>query len=594
MKKVARIGGIERDMNSISYAKRTQYKPIDIFFRGIVDVKSKTRKVVLIDAFQVLNDRYLGRMSVVNYFAIAENSVRINELNIIALEELKNYDLVMRQSFLIPDNLTYCLPISTRFLENEKDFAILVDTLRDNKYKKTNLVLSFFGNALIKLDPEGRKRYMYLRRMGFKTSLAGFNEDYNSLEIFAELTFDYLRLEAQYFEANQKKKAVLQMLVKFCSANKIGLIMEGVDSPAQLARFKREGVKLVTGRAVSKLSRWVTNEFLGTTEPKGEKLDAYLKKLQKDIEAKDKEVLAELEALRKASLERQKEQDGEGVMPASPRPELAKSPYQVRLEQQRQRARKIVLDDLEEQEREEEEIAAQSEAAAFKQEYEGDVQSALALSYAYENKGQGNAPKKGNQLSYRKDEEGNVYVNGEDSGVAAPHRPADENGNVTPAKRKRKKGVRADYDKEAKLLDEYKGSSIFGNLGPDTGMKGFGVTLHVTSDEDEQELVGHYNELGQWVDDEGNVYNGYFDADGNWVEYEQFDARREGHYNENAQWVDAEGNIYDGYFDEQGRWIDYSYSDANGEIVDNGYFDDKIGKWVPFGYFDEQGNYHKF
>lgn len=37
--------------------------------------------------------------------------------------------------------------------------------------------------------------------------------------------------------------------------------MEGVDTPGQLARFKRDGVKLMTGRAVSKLSRWVTNEF---------------------------------------------------------------------------------------------------------------------------------------------------------------------------------------------------------------------------------------------------------------------------------------------------------------------------------------------
>lgn len=583
-------------MNSTTYAKRTQYKPIDIFFRGVVDAKSKAKKVVLIDAFQVLNDRYLGRMSVVNYFAIAENSVRINELNIIALEELKNYDLVMRQSFLIPDNLTYCLPVSTRFLENEKDFAILVDTLKDNKYKKSNLVLSFFANSLIKLDSEGRKRYLYLRRMGFKTSLAGFNEDYNSIEIFAELTFDYLRVEAQYFEATPKKKAVLQMLVKFCNASKIGLIMEGVDSPAQLARFKRDGVKYVTGRAVSKLSRWVTNEFLGLQDPKGDKLEAYLAKLQKDLDAKDKEVLKELEELRQASLEKQRAEGGEGVMPASPRPELAKSPYQVRLEQQRQRASKIVLDDIEEQEREEEEMEAESEASAFKQEYEGDVQSALALSYAYENKGEGNAPKKDKQLTYRKDEqEQSDVASSEDTGVSAPFRPADEDGNSDPAKsRRRKKGIRADYDKEAKLLDEFKGGNLFGGLGTDAGMKGFGVTLHVTAEEDEPEIVGHYNELGQWVDEDGNVYNGYFDADGNWVEYERFDANKEGHYNENGQWVDADGTIYDGYFDEEGRWIDYTYSDANGEIVDNGYFDDKIGKWVPFGYFDEQGNYHKF
>ena len=95
------------------------------------------------------------------------------------------------------------------------------------------------------------------------------------------------------------------------------------------------------------------------------------------------------------------------------------------------------------------------------------------------------------------------------------------------------------------------------------------------------------------MDEDGNTYNGYFDVEGNWVEYEMYDRRHEGYYNDKAQWVDADGTVYDGYFDEEGRWIDYTYTDANGETVDNGYFDDRIGKWVPFGYFDEDGTYHK-
>lgn len=67
------------------------------------------------------------------------------------------------------------------------------------------------------------------------------------------------------------------MLVSFCKANKIGFVMEGVDTPSQYSRYKREGVKLMTGRGVSKLSRWVTNEMLGQKEPEGEKREQYLK-----------------------------------------------------------------------------------------------------------------------------------------------------------------------------------------------------------------------------------------------------------------------------------------------------------------------------
>ena len=67
--------------------------------------------MVFVDAFQIMNDRYLGRMSVCNYFYIAESSVRINELNVIAFEELRNYDLVMRENFLIPDGGIFIIEV---------------------------------------------------------------------------------------------------------------------------------------------------------------------------------------------------------------------------------------------------------------------------------------------------------------------------------------------------------------------------------------------------------------------------------------------------------------------------------------------------
>lgn len=602
-------------MNSTTYAKRTLYKPIDFFFRGVVDVKGKSKKVAFVDAFQVLNDRYLGRMSVCNYFYIAENSVRINELNVIALEELRNYDLVMRENFFIPESLVYSLPISVRFLENDKDFDILISTLKDNKYKKSNLILTFFASTLSRLDGEGKARYNRLRRMGFKICVSAFGEEYNSLDIFGDLNFDYLRCESQYFDASDKKKRVLAMLVKFCSANKIQLVMEGVDTPAQSARFKREGVKLLTGRAVSKLSRWVTNEFLFLKSPEGEKKDAYMVRLQKALKEKHKEEIEELAALRKAAIERAQTEDSGKVMPSAPRPELAKSPYQVRLEQQKLNAVKATEERIEKMESQARLIHQQIEdperenkliKEMSRMRYQGDVQSALALSFASEKKSELGVDKTSQKYYDKKREESSVQndaanqnnkeniVSQDENSVGAPVRPVAPKGDNKPKPRK-KKSIKADFGSEEKLFNEYKNDSMFGGLGIDTGMKGFGVTMHIENrEEGEPDLVGQYNEKGQWVDEDGNVFNGYFDIEGNWVEYERFDSSREGHYNENAQWVDPDGNVYDGYFDEEGRWIDYTYTDTNGEIVDNGYFDEKIGKWVPFGFFAGDGTYHKF
>ncbi len=592
-------------MNSTAYAKRTLYKPIDFFFRGVADSSTKNKKVVFVDAFQIMNDRYLGRMSVCNYFYIAESSVRINELNVIAFEELRNYNLVMRENFLIPD-VTYCLAVSTRFLDNDKDFDILLTLLKDYGYKKNNLIISFFVSSLVCLDEKGRARYNRLRKAGYKICASAYGEDYNSLDVFGEFNFDYLRCEAQYFDATPNKKKVLAMLVNFCKANKIGFIMEGVDAPGQYARYKREGVKLMTGRAVSKLSRWVTNEFLGVKAPTGKDKDAYLKKLQKDLDAKKKAEDAELDALRRAAIEKAQAEDGSKVMPSAPRPELAKSPYQIRLEQQKLNAKKAAEERLEAQARlinqKSEDTSEQDKrliTEMSRMRYEGDVQSALALSFASQKKSELGIDRKFEEVEKveskpkkEKAEKQEIVVDEQENSVAAPVRPETPSGFATSKKPKK---IKANFEGEKKLFDEYKNDSMFGGLGMGTGMKGFGVTMHIQSkSEDEPDLVGKYNDNGQWVDEDGNVFNGYFDVDGNWVEYEQFDVSKEGHYNDNAQWVDKDGNVYDGYFDEEGRWIDYTYTDQNGEIVDNGYFDDSIGKWVPFGYFAGDGTYHKF
>ena len=145
-----------------------------------------------------------------------------------------------------------------------------------------------------------------------------------------------------------------------------------------------------------------------------------------------------------------------------------------------------------------------------------------------------------------------------------------------------------------KLEGEYGRKSSLDQLGMSGAMGGFGVTLTFGDKESGESMTGHYNDAGQWIDEDGYVYNGYFDENGDWKEYEAFSSAEEGTYNDKGQWVDKDGKVYDGYFDDEGRWIDYTYVNENGETVDNGYFDNKIGKWVPFGYFDENGTWTEY
>lgn len=574
-------------MSSTLYVKRATYKPIDFFFRGVVD--NKTQKVHFVDTFQMLNDRFLGRMSVCNYFVIAESSVRINELNIIALDDLLKYDLVMRQNFNIPKTVKYCLPITSRFLVTQKDFEVLIGALNDRGYTRANLVLSFDCSSLVELDEDSKKRYEKLQRLGFMICIYGFGEMYNSLDIFAEFKFDYLKIEAHYFFATQKRKAVLSMLVKFCKQNKVKLIMEGVNTPTQNSRYKREGIKLVSGKVVSKLSRWVTNEFLGLSELDDEGIKKYLNKNKREFLEADNVEDGIIEARIKTENARLIENAKSAkVKRSSPTPVIKKSPYQVRLEQQKKKALQT------------QEIRRKSSKYRYDKFEESEAGKELKEKELI---AQMNSIEKNEISNILKDSQGSGdSVLSQIGGDVFNINTLKSNGIFVNETTDEKQQQSAEYlksilEEKKKNLEIIKEQNLKESLAVQIDeLNNLDDNLEKAFEEERNEgnetaLKGHYNDKGNFVDEDGTEYYGYFDENGDWVEYEQFDAEHEGHYDEEGQWVDSDGNVYNGYFDDDGKFIDYIFEDEDGNIVDNGYFDETLKKWVPIGYFDENDEF---
>ena len=78
--------------------------------------------------------------------------------------------------------------------------------------------------------------------------------------------------------------------------------------------------------------------------------------------------------------------------------------------------------------------------------------------------------------------------------------------------------------------------------------------------EEAASAASNVNEEYASEDYEGEYYEGdeygYYDEDGNWVEYT-------GYYDEDGNWVD-----YEGYYDEDGNWVEYVYEDDYPEDVD--------------------------
>ncbi|HKL94229.1 MAG TPA: EAL domain-containing protein [Clostridia bacterium] len=541
--------------------KRQGRRPIDFYFRAVADVS--TDKVAFVDAFQVLNDIYLGRMSVVNYFFIAESSIRINELNLISLVELREFKKYMHEATFIP-NICYNIPLTTRFLQNEKDFVILQDTLRENEYKKGDLVLTFNCSSLIKeVDiTESKKRIERLRRMGYKIGISGFGAEFNSLDIFAQYTFNQLRVDANYFDSTIPKKKLLQMLIRFCKSNKIDFVVEGIDTAPQLKRFRATGAKYVTGKAICKLNKWVTREMLRVPELSEEEIADWRKKVEAEKKLEErKATLAETKSRTEAAkVMAEMGTAGKLTMQAPPKPAGYKSPYQARLEQQKLLAKKSVQSQVDKKVQYEKKKIADRKAAQEKAKLE--ALGGWGLS------GLGNStPMRGfkTENSFEQDK---VDENQEIEFIADSSATTKEN--------------------------ESNANNQTANITKMTGDDGMVFEFEETTPESENENADEKTEVaeqtGEQAEQQAEQLEQIDDNDGVAV-YDNDIEMPQGSYNEQGQWVDAEGNVYNGYFDEEGRWIDYGFYGDDGQWMDNGYYDEKLQKWIPFGYFDESGNW---
>ena len=540
--------------------KRQGRRPIDFYFRAVADVS--TDKVAFVDAFQVLNDIYLGRMSVVNYFFIAESSIRINELNLISLVELREFKKYMHEATFIP-NICYNIPLTTRFLQNEKDFVILQDTLRENEYKKGDLVLTFNCSSLIKeVDiTESKKRIERLRRMGYKIGISGFGAEFNSLDIFAQYTFNQLRVDANYFDSTIPKKKLLQMLIRFCKSNKIDFVVEGIDTAPQLKRFRATGAKYVTGKAICKLNKWVTREMLRVPELSEEEIADWRKKVEAEKKLEErKATLAETKSRTEAAkVMAEMGTAGKLTMQAPPKPAGYKSPYQARLEQQKLLAKKSVQSQVDKKVQYEKKKIADRKAAQEKAKLE--ALGGWGLS------GLGNStPMRGfkTENSFEQDK-------------------VDEN-----------QEIEFIADSSATTKENENANNQTANITKMTGDDGMVFEFEETTPESENENADEKTEVaeqtGEQAEQQAEQLEQIDENDGVAV-YDNDIEMPQGSYNEQGQWVDAEGNVYNGYFDEEGRWIDYGFYGDDGQWMDNGYYDEKLQKWIPFGYFDESGNW---
>lgn len=228
-----------------------QTDPIIYFYNAILDSKGATK---LYNVYQVLQDRFVGKLIPQLWMAVAESSDRVVELNIANLiEQMKICDEY-------PD-IGFIISISARFFTKPTLLQKLIDAI---DRPRTNLIMAFDCVSLQNLGTAAKTGIAELKSKGVGIVLD--NSEKVSMTTLSELDFDYLRLDSRYYElGNYKSEGFLRMLTQFAHELGIPTIATFCDTVDMVDYMLYMGIDLIQGNAVSKPMRTVPNAFKAIT-----------------------------------------------------------------------------------------------------------------------------------------------------------------------------------------------------------------------------------------------------------------------------------------------------------------------------------------
>ena len=217
--------------------------PIVYFYDAAINEEGK---VQYLNVQQVLNDKFLGKMIPQEYFAMAEGSSRIEELNFIALES------IVKDCNENPD-IRFVTKISCRLLLKQETLTKLVDKMHT---EHGNLVLAFDCAMLEAVGFVGISAINTLKSQGALIMID--NAESASMRVLTEYEFDYLRLDARYYNGESTKRlAHLDMITGYAAVQNIITTSINCEHKEDARILLDHGVKVIQGDAVARPMRLI-------------------------------------------------------------------------------------------------------------------------------------------------------------------------------------------------------------------------------------------------------------------------------------------------------------------------------------------------
>jgi len=209
--------------------------------------------ILAFNVYQVLQDRFLGKMVPQLFTAVAENSAKIEELNEANLiEQLKVCAEYPQYDFIIS--------VSARFFTKPALLERFLKLIPEGGVP--NLVLAFDCSSLENIAIAAKAGLGTVRQKGVKILLD--NTERVTMTVLSEFDYDIIRIDSRYYEiGNPRAEAYLRLLLQLTKEQGVTSIATFCDSEDLSEYMFFMGVDAIQGNATSRPMRTVPNAVKG-------------------------------------------------------------------------------------------------------------------------------------------------------------------------------------------------------------------------------------------------------------------------------------------------------------------------------------------
>ena len=222
---------------------------IEVHYQPILD--AETNRIVMVEGLARWTHFTLGRIAPDRFVAAAERCGAIHRLTTLLLRK------ALADAARLPPEIGLSFNLSSHDLTSSETVVAILAIVRESGFDPRRLTLELTETALVRDFERAREAITLLRALGVRIALDDFGTGYSSLSYVHRLPLDRVKIDRSFMAdlSSRQGERIVATILELCRNLDLSCVVEGVETPEQLAILRRLGCRHVQGYLIGRPAR---------------------------------------------------------------------------------------------------------------------------------------------------------------------------------------------------------------------------------------------------------------------------------------------------------------------------------------------------